>query len=156
VPDGVPVITIGALGEGAFFDSQLLYVSEATAKSLAAYAVRPGDIVFSRVADVGRSVVVAEPQHGWLMSSNLMWIAVDQRRSSPLFVQTNISANSMVLPWPPLHEQERIAAIRIATEGQLTKEATALGKLRVLKQGLMEDLLTGRVRVNTLVDEAAA
>lgn len=181
VKDGVPVITIGALGEGEFIASELLHVSDETARHLAAYAVRPGDIVFSRVADVGRSVVVTEPQHGWLMSSNLMWIAVDRRRASPSFVQANLSSNSVVgaqirrfvnsggrdvanaavlnsivLPWPPLAEQERVAGIRATAEDQLSNEASALTKLRLIKDGLMEDLLAGRVRVTNLLSEAAA
>lgn len=172
VPEGVPVITIGALGEGAFTESDLLHVSEETARSLAVYAVMPGDIVFSRVADVGRSVVVGERQRGWLISSNLMWIALDQRRASPSFAQANISANplvraqirrfvnsagrdvanaavlnSLILPWPSLSEQERIATVCAAQEERLAREVAEADKLRLLRQGLMEDLLSGRVRV---------
>jgi type I restriction enzyme S subunit len=172
VEHGIPVITIGALGEGDFIRSELLHVSEATAKQLAAYRVRQGDIVFSRVADVGRSVVVQDREEGWLMSSNLMWIALDQRRTSPAFVQANIAANpivrsqirrfvnaggrevanarvlnSLVLPWPNVLEQERIVALLAASSDRITREETALAKLRLLKRGLADDLLTGRVRV---------
>ena len=65
VETGVPVITIGALGEGEFIASELLFISVRKAAELAAYAVEPSDIVFSRVADVGRSVVVTDDERGW-------------------------------------------------------------------------------------------
>ncbi len=171
VEHGVPVITIGALGEGEFIHSELLHVSDATAKDLAAYRVRQGDIVFSRVADVGRSVVVNDREDGWLMSSNLMWIALDQRRTAPAFVQANIAANpvvrsqirrfvnaggrevanagvlnSLLLPWPNVLEQKRITALLAASTERLAVEERQLAKLRLLKQGLADDLLSGRAR----------
>jgi type I restriction enzyme, S subunit len=178
IEEGVPVITIGALGEGCFTESELLFISEQKAKELAAYSVEPGDIVFSRVADVGRSVVVEEPQRSWVMSSNLMWISLDQTRIEPAFVWLNLSGNpsvrnqvrrsvnaggrevanggilrSLRLPWPNKPEQSRIKAAAKAWQARVEDEARQLAKLRTLKQGLMDDLLTGRVRVN--VEEAA-
>ena len=40
-------------------------------------------------------------------------------------------------------------------ESGSTARSVELAKLRLLKQGLMEDLLTGRVRVTNLLEEAA-
>jgi type I restriction enzyme S subunit len=172
VPEGVPVVTIGSLGEGQFIHSELLHVSEETACLLSAYALLPGDIVFSRVADVGRSVVVTEAERGWLMSSNMMWISLDQRIAAPDYVQANIAANEVVraqirqlvnaagrdvanaavlnavlLPWAPCDEQKRIVAVLRSADSRLQAEQVELQKLRLLRQGLMSDLLTGRVRV---------
>src|SRR5215471_15622187 len=48
VDEGVPVVTIGSLGDGKFLESELLHVSDQTARSLSAYALDAGDIVFSR------------------------------------------------------------------------------------------------------------
>ena len=67
VAEGVPVVTIGSLGEGEFISSEILHVSKETARMLVAYSLLPGDIVFSRVADVGRSVVVTEAERGWII-----------------------------------------------------------------------------------------
>lgn len=180
VSKGIPVITIGALGEGEFILTELLHVSEKTARTLGSYAVSSGDIVFSRVADVGRSVVVEQPQSGWIMSSNLMWISLDRLRASPAYVQANISANPLVraqirrfvnsagrdvanaavlnailLPWPSFEEQRQVAAIRTDLDERLGREQAELEKLVVIKRGLMEDLLTGRVRVTKLLESAA-
>ncbi len=178
VPNGIPVVTIGSLGEGYFLPDELLYIGEATARALAAYALRPGDIVFSRVADVGRSVVVTEQEDGWIMSSNMMWISLDRARVNASFVQANIAANNCVrdqisrfvnsagrdvanatimnhlqFPWCVLEEQNRIVSILRTAENRAGDEESHLAKLRLLKQGLMDDLLTGRVRVTALLAE---
>jgi len=53
---------------------------------------------------------------------------------------------------PSLDEQERIE-LRIATyESKLLAEEAELGKLQSMKSGLMDDLLTGRVRVTPLLE----
>jgi hypothetical protein len=48
-------------------------------------------------------------------------------------------------------EVTRICIRRVATPGVHQDEGRELAKLRVIKQGLMEDLLTGCVRVTDLV-----
>lgn len=176
VDDGVPVITIGALGQGRFETSELLYISDRKAEELGAYSVIPGDIVFSRVADVGRSVVVSEAQRGWIMSSNLMWISLDPREVEPEFVWHCLSSDDRVrsqirrsvnsagrdvangstlralrLPWPSRAEQSRITERAGAISKKEGAERANLAKLRLLKSGLMDDLLTGRVRVTDLL-----
>lgn len=172
VDEGVPVITIGSLGDGTFIESELLHITGQTARSLSAYALEAGDIVFSRVADVGRSVVVGEGEQGWIMSSNMMWISLDQERADPHFVRANIAgnpglrrqirryvnsagrdvANAQVMnllqfPWPPIEEQKAIASRIAAAEKEVAAQLALAEKLRLLKHGLMSDLLTGRVRV---------
>jgi type I restriction enzyme, S subunit len=62
----------------------------------------------------------------------------------------------MLLPCAPSEEQRRIAAMLRGMEARLETERAVLQKYQTLRQGLMEDLLTGRVRVTSLVDGAAA
>jgi len=57
------------------------------------------------------------------------------------------------IPLPPLPEQQRIAEILSQIDKTIEKEEQYKEKLKRLKQGLMEDLLTGKVRVNHLVEE---
>lgn len=52
--------------------------SEDTATRLSEYRLSEGDIVFSRVADVGRSAVITADEAGWVMSSNLMRITLTE------------------------------------------------------------------------------
>lgn len=175
---GHPVITIGALGEGEFLDDELLFVDGKDAARLRDFQLRAGDVVFSRVADVGRSVVIREQHAGWIMSSNLMRIALDPDLVRPDYLQMQLAgdsrikaqiraqvnsggrdvANSAVLSrlrfaWPDPNEQDRIIDRVLVTERALQAERRAAEKLQKQKLGLMQDLLTGRVSVEHLVAE---
>jgi type I restriction enzyme S subunit len=173
---GRPVVTIGSLGINWFIEAELLYIDEPTARSLSDFELVDGDIVFSRVADVGRSVVVAAQQRGWIMSSNFMRISVDEKKMSPHLIQLLLAngesvrkqmratvnsggrdvANSAILmglwfPLPPIAEQHQIIAQVAAADLRLNEEIYELGKLSSVKLALMDDLLTGRVRVTPLL-----
>ena len=178
VEHGIPVITIGALGEGSFEEGDLLYISMVKAEQLAAYALEPGDIVFSRVADVGRSVVVTERERDWIMSSNMMRISIDVAKADPNFLRLNIVkhpgvraqirqtvnasgrevANQQVLdalrfPWPSVDEQRRIVRTVAQQSEQIVRKEACLAKFRRAKAGLMQDLLTGNRRVIALLEQ---
>ena len=56
----------------------------------------------------------------------------------------------MKMDVPPLEEQRRIVSIVRAHDERIAVEKARLEKLRKLKAGLMDDLLTGRVRVDQL------
>ncbi len=173
---GRPVVTIGSLGEGHFIESELLHVSESTALALADSQLLPGDIAFSRVADVGRSVVVEEHQRGWIMSSNFMRIAVDPCLVVPHFLQRELAFDSRVrrqiratvnsagrdvastailmslrFAAPPVPEQNEVVRRARALDERTEQEESARSKLSAALAGLMDDLLTGRVRVNPLL-----
>ncbi|MBE3138363.1 MAG: hypothetical protein IMZ63_00950, partial [Actinobacteria bacterium] len=53
----------------------------------------------------------------------------------------------------PLSEQRRIAGILSQIDETIEKEQSYKNKYERLKQGLMQDLLTGKVRVNHLIKE---
>ncbi len=173
---GRPVVTIGSLGTGKFIEEELLYVSEEKAHALSDFQLITGDIVFSRVADVGRSVVIEEKQSGWIMSSNFMRISININQVNPYFLQqiltfdsrikaqirSNVNsggrdvANSAVIMglsfvWPTLNEQDEILRRANINDKRTSKEEENLAKLKSLKSALMDDLLTGRVRVTALL-----
>ena len=173
---GRPVVTIGSLGIGRFIEEELLFVDELTARRLSEYQLIPGDIVFSRVADVGRSVVVNEAQEGWIMSSNFMRISVNRSKVHPGYLQLLLAhsdrvrkqiratvnsggrdvANSAILmalrfPTPTPDEQGEIVNRNAVLSLRLEQESCELAKLLEVKAGLMDDLLTGRVRVTPLL-----
>nr|WP_257792023.1 restriction endonuclease subunit S [Anoxybacter fermentans] len=54
---------------------------------------------------------------------------------------------------PPLPEQQCIAQILTQIDKTIEKEQKYKEKLKRLKQSLMEDLLTGKIRVNHLIKE---
>jgi len=66
--------------------------------------------------------------------------------AQPLITQSFIS--NIYIPLPPLPEQHRIASILSQIDETIEKEQKYKEKLEKIKRGLMEDLLTGKVRVN--------
>lgn len=181
VSQGRPVITIGSLGAGILEHGELLYVSDETAARLEAYQLTPGDVVFSRVADVGRSVVIEPENSGWIMSSNLMRIRLDATKVRPRYLHLQLAfdavlrtqirrsintggrdvanaavLNSLKFAWPTPDEQDQIIEAAGMLDAQIRSFKEELLKLRLQKAGLMQDLLTGKVSVAPLLKGAAA
>lgn len=101
---GVPVLTIGSIGDGRVEENELLYIDQEYSNTLRHYKVKSNDIVFSRVADIGRSFLIKESQEGWVISSNLMRIRVDPQKILPKFLYYSILFSPIVL-----HQLKRFA-----------------------------------------------
>ena len=54
---------------------------------------------------------------------------------------------SLGVPFPSLEEQKAIAAVLSGIDAELEALETKLDKVRLLKQGMMQELLTGRIRL---------
>lgn len=172
VLEGIPVITIGALGEGEFNINELLFITERYSDTLVEYQMKAGEVVFSRVADVGRSVVIEQDQAGWIMSSNLMRIHLDSSKADPNYLQGLLSfdsrvknqirckvnsggrdvansavLNSLLFAWPSIEEQGCIVSRASSIDTKINKENAFIENLGKQKAGLMHDLLTGKAQV---------
>jgi type I restriction enzyme S subunit len=65
--------------------------------------------------------------------------------------QPNINAQeyfNMHLPKPPINEQKQIAEILSSIDNEIEKESDHKEQLELLKKGLMQVLLTGKIRVS--------
>jgi type I restriction enzyme S subunit len=69
---GVPVLNIGNVHQGFLDKTSLSFVNETTASALKNYRLKQGDLLFSRMATVGRTCTVPEDADGWLMSYHLI------------------------------------------------------------------------------------
>ncbi|MDV2119494.1 restriction endonuclease subunit S [Burkholderia pseudomallei] len=90
----------------------------------------------------------------WLNSSfvRAYW-RCEAATSSGLNTINRTKLNRLGVAVPTLAEQEQIIAADLAISSQLASETSMLIKLRRAKSGLMDDLLTGRVRVAPLQAE---
>jgi type I restriction enzyme S subunit len=70
------------------------------------------------------------------------------KRTTNLATINKTQLRAFRFPLPPLDEQSRIVAVLGAMEKRLSTLERLLPKWEHLKRGLMQDLLTGRVRVN--------
>lgn len=70
--------------------------------------------------------------------------------ATPGVSQTNINAEnlkSLTIPLPPILEQQKIASLLINIDKQKLKETVSKEIVYKLKKGLMQKLLTGKIRV---------
>ncbi|MBU0459319.1 MAG: restriction endonuclease subunit S, partial [Nanoarchaeota archaeon] len=54
---------------------------------------------------------------------------------------------NFIFPLPSLEEQKKIATIFLSVDKQIKDNKELLNELKEIKKGLMQDLLTGKVRV---------
>ena len=86
----------------------------------------------------------------WAARSETFLSAIDREINANLGVPTLGLAviQSIELPWPGLVEQKLIAESLDAVAQSIAAERESLRALRQVRSGLMQDLLTGRVRVH--------
>ncbi|VVM57920.1 hypothetical protein PS645_01101 [Pseudomonas fluorescens] len=132
-----------------------------------------GTVILSRDAGVGKSAILgcdmAVSQHfiGWCCREKLnnLFLYFYLQREKPKFeaIAMGSTIKTIGLPFfksyevvvPPRREQDRVAAILMKTEQDLAAHAAELEKLSQQKIGLMDDILTGRIRVTPLLQGAA-
>ena len=134
--------------------------------------VEPNELIMSICATIGKPTIVKIPaciHDGFVVFKNLSsqvdieylfyyltFKEKDIQEMGQIGTQGNLNSNlvsSFELLRPPLPEQHRIASILSQIDEAIEKEKNYKEKLERIKQGLMEDLLTGKVRVNHLIEE---
>jgi restriction endonuclease S subunit len=150
-----------------------------------AIEVRTGDVLLARsngVAElVGVTVQVDETRDKLMLSDKVLRLNPDRQRLHSGFLalimktectrkqvgavisgssgQRNISQSeirNLIAVFPPLDEQQRIYSTLRSPRSQAEHETRVVAQLRQIKTGLMQDLLTGRVRVKVDETEDAA
>lgn len=179
VEDGTPIITVEHLGDGNILHENLPRVSDGDYRRLSRYQLQEGDLVFSRVGAIDRCARVSQEEDGWLFSGRCLrvrlgandmdsfymtyqlngfwcrrWILNNAVGSTMKCLNTTILGRLPVLK-PPPNEQEMIGRILGSQEERVRSEENYLSKMKALKKGLMNDLLTGKVRVNRGGEDAA-
>lgn len=139
------------------------------------YVYQAGDVIYSKIRPYLRKAVLANdsglcsadmyplrPKTG-INSRYLLAVILGHHYSR--FAESvsmrsgfpKINRNEMAefsIGWPSLEEQVAIAQILIDADLKQRAEEDELEKLRFLKDGLMDDLLTGRVRTTELLAES--
>jgi type I restriction enzyme S subunit len=152
---GIPIINIAAIGEGKVEEDGLLFLKPELANEFRSYFVLRGDLVFSRVAEIGRCMLIRPEQERSMISSNLIRIRVDYRLMDPeylllllkycpttqnqirqltstggrLLVNTR-TLSELSFAVPALHKQQRVLeeARRFSAALEKTKDASAAGR----------------------------
>ncbi len=185
VDSGVPVLTIGCLTVQGLSLQKAFYVSDKKASELERYRVRTGDILFSRMASVGRADLVSGQFEGSVINYHLMRLRLAETvinanyfityvRGSQTLVdyikevnhgvtKDGINTNQLlVLPvvLPPLTEQVQIVAeveqrLSIVTQLEAIVEAN-LKRADRLRQSILKEAFAGRLVPQDPNDEPAS
>lgn len=173
VEKGVPLLGIDNVYREHFVSNFQRFVPKQKARELERYRVRSGDVMITIMGTVGRSCVVPE-DIGWALSSKHVWtITFDRSLYSPELasfqfnyapwvlahfsrdeqggIMTAIRSETLKstrLPVPSKTEQETLSKHILSLKTRREIEEIQLRKLEAFKHGLMNDLLTGRVRVS--------
>lgn len=150
------------------------YFSSEKAES---FGLKRGDLLIERSGGgpeqpVGRVAFISEDMPGAMVSNFVQVLRPDSSKVNPEFLgwvlyelqrsgviervqqQSTQMRNlnwrhyqRLLLPWPELLEQERIAAALRLAEDAITSAQEALEAARELKQSLLQNLLTGKLRI---------
>jgi type I restriction enzyme, S subunit len=167
-PDGILVLRASNVYEGSLrFDDNVFVDTDVRDEIM----VRPGDILIcvrngSRDL-IGKCAKIDETAHGMTFGafmavlrtlshdfvfhqfqSQLIKKQIHEHLGATINQITNKSLNSFLIPIPPTEvEQKAIATVLTDMDTEISALETKLAKSRYLKQGMMQELLTGRVRL---------
>ena len=96
VADGTPVLTIGCLGSSGIDMQKSLYVTRQKAGRLRRYSLRSGDVLFSRMAAVGRAGLVDPTLDGALFNYHVMRLRLDRHAIAPAFFVMYVRGSGVV------------------------------------------------------------
>ena len=100
-----------------------------------------------------KSSLVPEYLHQFIKTPTY-WKQIDANKSGRLKEGINIPIlRNLLVPLPSIQEQKKIASITLSVDEKFEAEKKFREHLEKLKKGLMQDLLTGKVRVK--VDDHA-
>ena len=169
VRDGVPVVNPMHIVDGEIVPTASMTITDSAAHSLSEFRLRQGEIVIGRRGDMGRCAVVQPHQAGWLCGTGSM--IVRPTGFDPQFLQRVLSSDAVIsaivnssvgttmvnlnqgslsslqVQYPPLAEQSAIATALSDVDALLAAQDALIAKKRAIKQGAMQELLTGKRRL---------
>jgi type I restriction enzyme S subunit len=173
VEAGVPLLGIDNVFVERFEANFRRFVSRRKFEELSRYSVFPNDVAITIMGTVGRCCVIPptikealSSKHIWVMTFDTArvlpglvcwqlnhapwakrWLARQSQGGIMEAIQSS-TLRRLRIPVPPIEEQHRIYELYTRCTKFIALEGAHLSKLRELKSGLMQDLLTSRGSVN--------
>jgi len=170
--DGVRIVQLQNIGDGIFNDEYKIYTSTEKANELLSCNIYPNEIILSKMGDpVARACFIPNKGKRFLMSSDGIRLVVDERRFAKKFVHDYINSiyfrkrasdasigstrlriglqdlKKLLVIAPPLPEQQAIASALTDVDALIAALEQLIAKKRNIKQGAMQQLLTGEKRL---------
>ena len=171
VRGGVPLINPSHIVSGQIIPDDEISISADMARKLSVFALRENDVVIGRRGEMGRCAVVNASSAGFLCGTGSMIVRPKDLSmagllqvilSSPAVVaeieensvgttminlnQSTLASLRVLLPSSP-DERSDLAAVLADMDAEIQALEARLAKARQVKEGMMQNLLTGRIRV---------
>ena len=178
--DGIPVLRMGNLADGKIYTKDLVYLN-LTEEEIERYRLNKGDILFNRTNsyDLVGKVALFALDGDYTFASYLVRLVINKNIADPAYVNffmnlessqrkirdfatkgvQQVNVNPTVLKKyfmilvPSIQEQEQIKSIIKHWDRAIELKEKLLEQKRLQKKGLMERLLTGKVRLPGFKDE---
>ncbi|HFF8937777.1 restriction endonuclease subunit S [Serratia ureilytica] len=174
IDKGVRLIQTGNIGVGKFFDKESRkYISESSFEQLRCKELQIGDLLICRLAEpAGRACIFPDISEQKVITSvDVTIFRPDNNRANRQFLSQYFSSSEwfknvheqvggtthkrisrgalgkIIVPYPTVKEQTAIATILSDMDAELEALEQKLAKFRDIKQGMMQQLLTGRIRL---------
>jgi type I restriction enzyme S subunit len=175
VDEGIPVVMPQDITPEKISTLNIARITEEKAQELQRHIIKIGDILFARRGDLSRSVRITEREAGWICGTGCLLMRTPIGVISPWWVSTiyqfhttqkqvNVNAvgstmvnlnttilSNLLIFLPELPEQYRIEQAMKEIQSAHQQSLFQYQKLIRIKSGLMQDLLTGKVRVTDLL-----
>ena len=172
--NGIRLVQTGNIGEGKFIDrDSKKYISPESFEKLRCKSLKVGDILICRLAEpAGRACILPDIEEEWMITAVDVTIfrppqsVADRRFLVNIFntsdwfeavtercggsTRTRIARaelGKIEIKLPPLSEQMAIADILSDMQAEIATLERRRDKTRAIKQGMMQALLTGRIRL---------
>lgn len=172
--EGVPFYRareLAVLGETGFVDNELFITRGKYETFKRAYGVpATGDMLVTGVGTLGKVYLAVEGHEFYFKDGNIIWFKIAgsvipeflrQLYLTPLITKqisdgsagttvgtyTITGAKKTTVPFPPIPEQTAIASVLSDMDAEIAALEAKLSKARQVKQGMMSELLTGRIRL---------
>jgi len=169
---GIQIIQLQNMGDGHFINDNVIYTSVEKANELLSNNIYAGEIIISKMGDpVARACIMPNHADRYLMASDGIRLSIDTNKFDTRFIHDfinfkifrkqaiNASTGStrqrislselkkLKLFSPSYEEQLAIGNTFKDLDSQILALDQKLNKAKLLKQGMMQKLLTGEIRL---------
>lgn len=166
----VRIVQLGNVGEDGWNDDNIKYTTFEHAKTLKRCIIPYGSVIITKMMPAGRAILCPNKDPMYIQGSDVIKVKFTSEIDNNFFVyytktrfyqeqidsslqgstraRTNISKiKSIMIPLPAIEEQKRIVGILSCADAEILSLESHQAKYRLIKRGMMQELLTGKTRL---------
>ena len=169
--NGVPMIRIVDIKDNKLNINEVYKITDELDEQYKKTRLEGNEILISLVGTIGRVATTESNHKGMNVHRNIGVIPIDKKKANKYYICYSLSTalmqkiidkktiggnqpllnledvRELKIIYPPINEQEKIASILLAIDEKIKEYDNKKQKLEQLKKGLMQQLLTGKIRV---------